>query len=89
MCETGCVWVLLAAAVLSVVMALGAHGYFYSLVVRRSCRNWDSSALSHQVPVVGEAVLVPIPLLAAYGVSWFQSAHGKMRKRERVTLLEH
>lgn len=63
------VWLLLALAVFSVWMALGAHGYLY-LLARKVMPLLGVMRYSIKFVVLA---MFTIPLLAAYGVSWYQS----------------
>jgi len=76
------VWLLLAVAVLSVLMALGAQGHIYSLVKKVLPQ---LGFIRYPIKFVVVAMLV-IPVLAAYGVSWQRAAPANSR-RERKTLL--
>ena len=74
------VWLLLAVAVLSVIMALGSRGYLYSGV---KAVLPQLGFIRYPIKFVVLAVLV-IPILAAYGVSWHQAAAANSTRERKV-----
>ncbi|HEX3798253.1 MAG TPA: hypothetical protein VH413_06080 [Verrucomicrobiae bacterium] len=76
------VWFLFAAAVASVLMALGANGYLYPAV---KAVLPQLGFIRYPIKFVVVAMLV-IPLLAAYGVAWFQNGPETIA-RKRITFV--